>query len=84
MDSRTGYHCSAVFVFGVLLCVAQTTAQYTPAPRDYAAHRFLLDDGTGGGFSFRRSYRRISHQLRTGFGQRNRHCLFPKRHRVGH
>ena len=50
MDSRTGYHCSAVFVFGVLLCVAQTTAQYTPAPRDYAAHRFLLDDGTGNGF----------------------------------
>ncbi|MBL7987596.1 MAG: hypothetical protein JNJ94_06020, partial [Chlorobi bacterium] len=25
-------------------------AQYTPNPRDYAAHRFLMDDGTGDGF----------------------------------
>jgi hypothetical protein len=50
MNSITSYHCCAALVVGLLFGVAQAPAQYTPAPRDYAAYRLLLDDGTGNGF----------------------------------
>ncbi|MBL7987598.1 MAG: hypothetical protein JNJ94_06030, partial [Chlorobi bacterium] len=39
--------CATFLLLATALPVA---AQYTPNPRDYAAHRFLMDDGTGNGF----------------------------------
>ncbi|MBK8909762.1 MAG: hypothetical protein IPM61_00375 [Chlorobi bacterium] len=51
MNASVKNVCRSTVLVVVLLCsLATASAQYTPHPRDFASHRFLMDDGTGNGF----------------------------------